>query len=507
MRTSIKKIIANSILLFGIVLCSNAQITPRQPIDTNYYRNREKTAPVEIKNLLAELRQEKALKKWTFEPSYTKALDVNISILAGARIPANFKDHVIAQNAKAKLLLAKLKTHMRKGTQVKTSAPAYAQGLRHFDWRDQGVSSPVNDQMQCGSCWDFAACNAFNQSWKLANGKIITVSEQNVLDCNSAGDGCGGGWSSDAFDYIQDLGVASDQNYPYIARRVTCNQSMSKPYQAYTWGYVGDDDGIPSVDKIKAALYTYGPLAVGINATNAFQSFASNPGEVFNENASGGVNHVVTLIGWDDNSQAWLIQNSWGTGWGAGGFGWISYYTNDIGYAAAWVMPDQAALTRDGDTLTYSIKPPIVNHKDVIYDGVNTAPIIKFKAGDRVLIEAGGCVQTGGSGLTWKRYVNPEGAESNKYYFGMIEIPGLTGGGLKAFRDLPGQYNPQRPDMFTYEFSETVPDNIPPAEQYLHLAYMDDNYSDNGYWGHDNGNNDQCKNVGNAYLIVKIIRK
>ena len=59
----------------------------------------------------------------------------------------------------------------------------------------------------------------------------------------------------------------------------------------------------------------------------------------------GTLNHAVTLIGWDDSKSAWLIKNSWGTGWGdTCGFGtergymWISYTSDNIGYAAAWVQ-------------------------------------------------------------------------------------------------------------------------------------------------------------------------
>ena len=60
-------------------------------------------------------------------------------------------------------------------------------------------------------------------------------------------------------------------------------------------------------------------------------------GGVFNEKTEGKVGHVVLLIGWDDDRQAWLVKNSWGEKWGEKGFGWIKYGSNNIGQFAAWI--------------------------------------------------------------------------------------------------------------------------------------------------------------------------
>ncbi|MGI8745185.1 MAG: hypothetical protein ACR2NN_21955 [Bryobacteraceae bacterium] len=117
---------------------------------------------------------------------------------------------------------------------------------------------------------------------------------------------------------------------------------------------------------------------------------------------------------------------------------------------------------------------------------------INFRPGDRVSVTAGGCVQTGGSGPTWKRYVNPSGPNSNRMYWGTISIPGATTG-LVRFSDVLGR-------------SLTVPTGIADSDLYLKLGYLDDDYSDNGYWGHDDGTENQCKGVGNAFATLTIDR-
>jgi Papain family cysteine protease len=429
----------------------------------------------------------------------------------GVVVPAKFREHVIRQNAIAKIRMDQLRSNpVNKFSGKYLSRPKslpYPPGLSHFDWREEGVSSPVMDQQQCGSCWDFAGCSAFEECWKFVNRQTINVSEQHVLDCNPRGRDCGGGWISDAFDLITDIGIARESDYPYIGSSVSCNQALSKPYKAYAWGYVGDDDGVPSVDELKKALYYNGPLAICVNATEAFSKFRSLPGEVFNEGASGTVNHCVTLVGWDDNQRAWLIKNSWGLGgWGDQGYGWVAYGTNNIGFGAAWIAPHGVEEPISPPHVkTFTIKPPIVSRKDVIYDGNNASPKIEFQPGDQVQIEAGGCVQTGGVGKTWKRYVDPLGLNSDRLYFGSIHLPGYSNNQMTAFRNLVGgQPFAQKPDV--WKFSFTVSSRISGQEKFLHLGYMDDDYRDNGYWSHDDGTQDQCKNVGNAYLIIKITR-
>ena len=119
-----------------------------------------------------------------------------------------------------------------------------------------------------------------------------------------------------------------------------------------------------------------------------------------------------------------------------------------------------------------NVKRAITEYKNIV-----------FHAGDEVRINAGGCVQSGGSGKTWKRYKNP--IPSNKYY-GTIGIPDVLP--LQPLRDVNN--------------SVKIPSDV--AETHLVLGYVDDVYSDNGYWSPDSGNPVQCTAQGDAFVEITI---
>lgn len=137
-------------------------------------------------------------------------------------------------------------------------------------------------------------------------------------------------------------------------------------------------------------------------------------------------------------------------------------------------------------TIETRINEPVVDRPSYDYATVTFGP------GDTFTIDASGCVQTGGSGSTWKRYSNPSGSDSDHLYFGLIEIPGVLT--QRRVSDVIGQ---------TFTLDANAP------KTFLRLSYPDDQYDDNGYWGHDDGTEDQCSfangnDGGPAHLTIRI---
>jgi hypothetical protein len=141
----------------------------------------------------------------------------------------------------------------------------------------------------------------------------------------------------------------------------------------------------------------------------------------------------------------------------------------------------QHRVTPNGLTETWFITQPNVKQAETAYTQ------IVFRRGDKIVIDSDGCVQTGGHGRTWKRYVNPSGSNSNRYYFGLIRINGVTNGLERISRYIG------RPITINQDTS-------------LHLGYADDNYKDNGYYAHDDGTENQCKGTYNAYVKITVWR-
>lgn len=148
--------------------------------------------------------------------------------------------------------------------------------------------------------------------------------------------------------------------------------------------------------------------------------------------------------------------------------------------------------TSAGTLDSYVIQYPDTRHSQMLI----LSREIPLKGGDRVKISACGCTQTGGSGKTWKDFVNPQGPKSNQYYAGTIGFK--AGGGLTPLLGM------QRLSVFMRQYPNgyLIPRNA--NRPILLIGFQDDDYNDNGYWGHDDGTGGQCRTMGAAEIRVTV---
>jgi C1A family cysteine protease len=230
-------------------------------------------------------------------------------------------------DSRVSTLLRKLKLKTRKARSLPESV----------DWRE--YCGPVEDQRDLGASSAHACAAMIQQFERRASGRLIYPSRLFIDHASrrlSGVSGSGGISLRMALKAVARCGVPPEKHWPYDAAHFNREPdafaySFGRDFRALRYVRLDDRSGHdrPTLDLLRSFLAAGFFLTLGFPVCTAVTDAAEIPFPTAADSILGG--QAVTAVGYDDKARirsdkgALLVRNSWGSGWGDQGFGWLPY--------------------------------------------------------------------------------------------------------------------------------------------------------------------------------------
>jgi C1A family cysteine protease len=216
---------------------------------------------------------------------------------------------------------------------------------RQVDWRDShgDWTTPIKDQGACGSCVAFATNAVLEARYRIKLQDVnhpIDLSEAHLFFCGGPPDGCEAGWNpGDALKFCRDYGVAAESDFPYRPQQTGCGaaeRQLAVALRVSRWRRLPADNDPAR----KKTIAERGPVIAGMHVHADFGWYR---GGIYRPTTSAVVGrHAVAVVGYDEDEGYWIIKNSWGAGWGEGGWAKIGFGVGGLDSEFPFYDPDIA---------------------------------------------------------------------------------------------------------------------------------------------------------------------
>ncbi|TKR66627.1 hypothetical protein L596_022894 [Steinernema carpocapsae] len=209
---------------------------------------------------------------------------------------------------------------------------------KHFDWRDHGALTPVQNQGDnCESCYAFSTTGNIESVYKVKKGVLLSLSKQQIVDCcraecsvtqsrlnpNCCG-GCKKGYTGFALEYVLHNGIETELDYRYHAS----TDDVCRFNRSEVAVRINGQVMLPQNDEDKVARYLikHGAISASVHANKHLEEhYEKGIFDLTDEECPNDIrdlNHAILLVGFGEENgvKYWIVKNSWGTEWGEAGY-------------------------------------------------------------------------------------------------------------------------------------------------------------------------------------------
>jgi len=251
------------------------------------------------------------------------------------------------------------------------------------DWVEKGAVTDVKNQGSCGSCWSFSTTGALEGAYAIASGSLVSLSEQQLVSCDTTDSGCGGGMMDNAFTWIKNNGgVCKESAYPYESSGGTAPSCTSSCSAAVTC--TGYTDVTENDEDAMLTAVAEQPVSVAIEADQSvFQLYES--GVLTDSSCGTSLDHGVLVVGYgtDSGTKYWKIKNSWGDSWGESGYIRIERDTGGAGMCGVASLPSYPTGAKAVSSFAATEKSPFQRAMEAMF--ADSTPSGTYKGTKSVL--------------------------------------------------------------------------------------------------------------------------
>ena len=176
----------------------------------------------------------------------------------------------------------------------------------------------------CKPSYVFSPVEVLEARYNMKFGQFISLSDQQVIDCNTWNYGCTSGHPQWSYAYFCKDAIPSEADYPFVGKKQTCNTAVKKVVLAKTWTSCVRFKDTPtnsssycSVDRINNLIRRY-PYTAYIHALDNLMFYTKG---IIPAKKCLNPNHAVSIVEVNRTDGYVQFKNNWGEKWGVNGFG------------------------------------------------------------------------------------------------------------------------------------------------------------------------------------------